>query len=74
MYNDAPVTLIFLIRNDGDGTRLTMGNYFATQMEAVGFTIERQEKKSSELSPLWIALNPVTVCGVCTPPVGAPVA
>jgi len=58
MFNDAPVTLIFLIRNDGDGTRLTMGNYFATQMEAVGFTIERQEKKSSELSPLWIGSDP----------------
>lgn len=58
MFNDAPVTLIFLIRNDGDGTRLTMGNYFAQQMEAVGFTIERQEKKSSELSPLWIGSDP----------------
>ncbi|MCJ7583351.1 MAG: ABC transporter substrate-binding protein [Anaerolineales bacterium] len=58
MFNGAPVTLIFLIRNDGDGTRLVMGNYFATQMEAVGFTIERQEKKSSELSPLWIGSTP----------------
>jgi len=58
MFNDAPVTLIFLIRNDGDGTRLPMGNYFATQMEQVGFTIERQEKKSSELSPLWISSTP----------------
>ncbi len=58
MFNDAPVTLIFLIRNDGDGTRITMGNYFATQMENVGFTIERQEKKSSELSPLWIGSTP----------------
>ena len=58
MFNNAPVTLIFLIRNDGDGTRLVMGNYFATQMEAVGFTIERQEKKSSELSPLWIGSTP----------------
>ncbi len=58
MFNNAPVTLIFLIRNDGDGTRLVMGNYFATQMESVGFTIERQEKKSSELSPLWIGSTP----------------
>ncbi len=58
MFNDVPVTLIFLIRNDGDGTRLTMGNYFATQMESVGFTIDRQEKKSSELSPLWIGSEP----------------
>jgi len=58
MFNDAPVKLIFLIRNDGDGTRLLMGNYFANQMEAVGFTVERQEKKSSELSPLWIGSDP----------------
>lgn len=58
VFNDAPVNLVFLIRNDGDGTRLTMGNYFATQMEAVGFTVERQEKKSSELSPLWIGSDP----------------
>jgi peptide/nickel transport system substrate-binding protein len=58
MFNDAPVTLEFLIRNDGDGTRLIMGNYFATQLESVGFTINRQEKKSSELSPLWIGSTP----------------
>jgi len=58
MFNDAPVTLVFLIRNDGDGTRITMGNYFAQQMENVGFVVERQEKKSSELSPLWIGSEP----------------
>jgi len=58
LFNGAPLSLIFLIRNDGDGTRLVMGNYFATQLEAVGFTIERQEKKSSELSPLWIGSTP----------------
>jgi len=58
MYNDAPVTLIFLIRNDGDGTRIPQGEYFAKQLEAVGFTVELQEKKSSELSPLWIGSDP----------------
>ncbi len=58
MFNDAPVTLIFLIRNDGDGTRIPQGEYFAKQMEAVGFTVELQEKKSSELSPLWIGSDP----------------
>jgi len=58
LFNDAPVTLVFLIRNDGDGTRITMGNYFAQQMENVGFVVERQEKKSSELSPLWIGSEP----------------
>lgn len=58
MFNDAPLKIIFLIRNDGDGTRLLMGNYFANQLEAIGFTVERQEKKSSELSPLWIGSDP----------------
>jgi peptide/nickel transport system substrate-binding protein len=57
-FSGKPVTLIFLIRNDGDGTRLPQGQYFAQQLEALGFTIDRQEKKSSELSPLWIGSNP----------------
>ena len=58
MYQGNPVTLIFLIRNDGDGTRLPQGEYFASQMEDMGFTVDRQEKKSSELSPLWIGSDP----------------
>jgi len=57
-YNGAPVKLIFLIRNDGDGTRLPMGEYFANQLESIGFTVSRQIKKSSELSPIWIGSNP----------------
>jgi len=57
-FNGAPITLIFLIRNDGDGTRLPQGEYFAQQLEALGFTIDRQEKKSSELSPLWNGSDP----------------
>jgi len=59
MFNDKPVSLIFLIRNDGDGTRLPQGEYFAQQLEKLGFTIDRQEKKSSELSPLWNGSDPV---------------
>ena len=58
-FGGAPVTLIFLIRNDGDGTRLPQGEYFAQQLEALGFTVDRQEKKSKELSPLWIGSNPL---------------
>jgi len=58
-FSGKPITLIFLIRNDGDGTRLPQGQYFAQQLEALGFTIDRQEKKSSELSPLWIQSNPL---------------
>jgi peptide/nickel transport system substrate-binding protein len=48
-----PVELIFLIRSDSDGTRQPLGDYFATQLETVGFTVVRQYGKSSELGPLW---------------------
>lgn len=58
-FKGAPVTLIFLIRNDGDGTRLPQGEYFAQQLEKLGFTVTRVEKKSSELSPIWIGSDPV---------------
>ena len=58
MYQGNPVVLVFLIRNDGDGTRLPQGEYFATQLENMGFTIDRVEKKSSELSPYWIGDDP----------------
>jgi len=57
-YKGQPVKITFLIRNDGDGTRLQIGNYFAPQLEALGFTVERKEGKSKELSPLWIGSDP----------------
>lgn len=57
-FNGKPLTLTFLIRNDGDGTRLPQGEYFAQQLEALGFTVDRQEKKSSELSPIWNGSDP----------------
>ena len=53
-YNDAPVTLIFLIRSDGDGTRKPLGDYVANQLEEVGFTVDRQYKTSSEAFPIWL--------------------
>ena len=59
MYKDAPVTLIFIIRNDSDGTRLPIGEYVAAQFEALGFTVDRQMKKGSEASPIWIGSDPV---------------
>ena len=71
-FNGKPVTLIFLIRNDGDGTRLPQGEYFAQQLEALGFTIDRQEKKSSELSPLWIGSDPRMASGIYTRAAGVP--
>lgn len=40
-FSGAPVVVTFLIRNDGDGTRLPMGDYISDQLEAVGFTVNR---------------------------------
>jgi peptide/nickel transport system substrate-binding protein len=54
-----PVSLIFIIRSDGDGTRKPMGDYVANQLESLGFTVDRQYKKSSEASPIWIGSDPV---------------
>ncbi len=59
LYKDKPVSLTFIIRSDGDGTRKPMGDYVAGQLEKVGFTVDRQYKKSSEASPIWIGSDPV---------------
>lgn len=53
-YNGSPIVLIFLIRSDGDGTRQPMGDYVSNQLEAAGFTVDRQYKTSSEAFPIWI--------------------
>ncbi len=58
-FKGKPVSLIFIIRNDGDGTRKPLGDYVANQLESVGFTVDRQYKKSSEASPIWIRSDPV---------------
>jgi hypothetical protein len=57
-FKGKPVSLIFLIRTDSDGTRKPLGDYAATQLESVGFTVDRQYKKSSEASPLWLHSDP----------------
>lgn len=50
--------LIFVIRNDGDGTRLPIGDYVANQLETVGFTVQRDYKTAGEASPIWIGSDP----------------
>jgi peptide/nickel transport system substrate-binding protein len=65
-YNGEPITLTFLIRSDGDGTRQPMGDYVSNQLESIGFTVDRQYKTSTEAAPIW------RVCGICTLPVGYP--
>jgi len=58
MYNGEQVTLIMLIRNDSDGTRVPIGDYVANQMEQAGFATERLYRSSSEASPIWVGGNP----------------
>ncbi len=58
MFKDQPVTIIHLIRNDSDRTRIPIGDYVSSQLEQVGFTVDRQYKTGSEASPLWIQSEP----------------
>ncbi len=58
-FNGADINVEFLIRNDGDHTRLPLGDYVAGQLETVGFSVTRHYGKSSELSPLWISSDPL---------------
>lgn len=55
-YKGQPVTLIILIRLEDE--RREIGDYVANQFEAVGFTVDRQYKRSAEASPIWNASNP----------------
>ena len=56
-YNGDPVSLIFLIRSDGDGTRKPIGDYVSNQLESVGFTVDRQYKTSTEAFPIWFGTD-----------------
>jgi len=58
LFNGNPVTLTLLIRNDSDGTRVPIGDYVANQLESIGFATDRQYKRSSEASPIWVQGNP----------------
>lgn len=50
-FNGKPVVLIGLIRSEDE--RETIGNYFADQLEKMGFTIDRQVRTRDELAPIW---------------------
>lgn len=58
-FDGKPINIVFLIRNED--TRLLIGGYVATQLEDLGFQVERVERRSAELSPLWIESDP-TAC------------
>jgi peptide/nickel transport system substrate-binding protein len=55
-YKGEPVTLIFIIRVEDQ--RRQIGDYVASQLEKLGFTVDRQYKTSREAAPIWIGGNP----------------
>lgn len=55
-YEGEPVKVSFIIRVEDE--RLEIGHYFATLLEEMGFTVERQEKTSSEAAPIWLLGDP----------------
>ena len=55
-YNGEPVNIIVLIRTEDE--RQQIGDYVASQLEDVGFTVTRDYKTSAEASPIWIQGNP----------------
>ncbi len=55
-YQDKPVELNFLIRTED--RRKDIGDYVATQLENLGFTVNRQYKSAADASPVWIGSNP----------------
>lgn len=55
-YKGEPVTLTFIIRVEDQ--RKQIGDYIASQLEKLGFTVDRQYKTSREAAPIWIRSNP----------------
>jgi len=55
-YKDKPVTVKFIIRTED--RRKQIGDYVSTQLEKLGFTVERMYKTSREASPLWVRGDP----------------
>ena len=55
-YNDKPVVIKFLIRIEDQ--RKQIGDYVSSQLEKLGFTVERMYKSSREASPIWLFGNP----------------
>jgi peptide/nickel transport system substrate-binding protein len=55
-YKGEPVKLIFLIRIEDQ--RKAIGDYVSSQLEKLGFEVDRQYKRSREASPIWIGSDP----------------
>ncbi|MFO8036697.1 MAG: ABC transporter substrate-binding protein [Anaerolineales bacterium] len=59
-YEGGPVELTGLIRVEDE--RKEIGDYFANQLEDLGFTVIRDYKTSAEASTCWISSDPATGC------------
>ena len=59
-HNGEVVEIIGLIRVEDE--RLEIGDYFANQMEDIGFTVTRDYKTSAEASACWISQEPAGGC------------
>ncbi|MBN2387573.1 MAG: hypothetical protein JXB85_11180 [Anaerolineales bacterium] len=55
-YGGQPVVIIGIIRTEDERTQI--GDYFSTQLENIGFTVDRQYKNRSEAGPIWISSDP----------------
>jgi peptide/nickel transport system substrate-binding protein len=55
-YKDALVEITFLIRTED--VRKRMGDYIATLLEGLGYTVDRQYKTAAEVGPIWIGSDP----------------
>jgi peptide/nickel transport system substrate-binding protein len=55
-FNGAPLTVIVLIRTEDE--RRQIGDYVASQLDALGFTVDPQYKTRSEASPIWVRGEP----------------
>ncbi|MFO7741089.1 MAG: ABC transporter substrate-binding protein [Anaerolineae bacterium] len=59
-YNGEPVELIGLIRVEDERTEI--GDYFANQLEDLGFTVTRDYKTSPEAATCWLSEQPSAGC------------
>ena len=55
-YEDEPVEIIFLIRTEDE--RKEIGDYVASMLEDLGFSVTRDYKTAAEASPIWISTDP----------------
>lgn len=55
-FEDEPVEVIFLIRTEDE--RKEIGDYVATLLEDLGFSVNRDYKSAADASPIWIGTDP----------------